>query len=142
METPPDIEMEGVQPPAPPTVAKEAKWRTTNWVWRDENKKHWIAAPEDQQHFMDYWMNVDQGKALNQNIFPHTLAIFPSSGFKRPDDVMSEFAATPLLHTSEGTILVLERYALLYHGLDDEREGYYKSGIIVGGQPGIGTLGA
>ncbi|KAF7347429.1 hypothetical protein MVEN_01498800 [Mycena venus] len=115
-------------------VSGRVSWGETNWSWDDEYR--WESAPPLWQRFMAYWMNPEHADIFNKNEFPYVLPIFPSSEFPTPSHCMHRLGATPLLDTDDGKILVLERYALLYEGLDRKRSDSYRGGVIIGGQPG------
>ncbi|KAF9045735.1 hypothetical protein BDZ89DRAFT_1155428 [Hymenopellis radicata] len=122
--------------PQPSNLPAGATWSVTQWHWSKRSKDKWRRAPRDWQKFMNYWMESSRALELNRTEFPHALTIFPSPPFSFGD--MEVLGATSLDFTSQGTILVFERYAFLYHGINRWQRENTKDGVIVAGQPGIG----
>ncbi|KAE9399394.1 hypothetical protein BT96DRAFT_994013 [Gymnopus androsaceus JB14] len=110
------------------------------WSWQAKDEEKWVSVPFDWQAFMDCWMDPLCAADLNQKTFPYKLQIFPTSSFSTPELTMTSIGATPLLNTFNSKILVLERYAFLYHGLNGTCEQDYGGGVILGGQLGIVQL--
>lgn len=137
-----DIDMEKQPPAAPAPVPVQVDWGNHNvWHWKAEDKEKWIPASPVWQKFMDCWVDPIRAADLHQNTFPHELQIFPSSHFEELESTMTSVGAKPLL-TSDGRMLVFERHGFLYHSLKRNREQRYRGGVVLGGQPGIGALGA
>ncbi|KAF9047093.1 hypothetical protein BDZ89DRAFT_25813 [Hymenopellis radicata] len=125
--------------PQPSNLPARATWSVTEWQWSKSSEEKWGPARALWQAFMNHWMDPCRALELNRTEFPHTLTIFPSPPFASSD--MYRLGATPLKHTSQGTILVFERYGFLYHGIDQWQRQRPHGGVIVAGQPGVGTLG-
>lgn len=108
-------------------------WLDNEWTWEPEDRALWIPAGRQWQQFYDQWRKP--GSFRNETEFPYILEVVPASLGIYAEDL----SAHALRDTHKGQAMIPHHYSRLYDGLYSLRDEFPDSGVIIGGQPGIGT---